>query len=692
MSKAKRNSSRNKAGHRPSPSAGNPDIVPAPSHLMQQAVAEYQQGDWNNAEARCRLLLRNPSNYSRLDNFDALNILGIIAAQASRIEDAIEFLRRASLIEPGDIAAHMNLGHLLRQNQRPEEALEYYEKAIKIQPAFPDAYYFRGLALADIGRKEPAIESYNQALALNPHHANAHNDRGIALASLDRHEAALKSFDNAIASKRDYAEAYGNRGATLMALKRYEEALENFDKAISLKIDLASAYFNRGLTLDALKRYDEALDNYDQSLRLAPENATAWMCRGIILHRKKLYAASAESYRHVISLTHRDERAHNNLGITLAALNHFDAALDSYDEAIAINPGFAEAHNNRAAALTVLKKYPAALESYEQALGLQPDYAEARKNMGMLCFALGDFQRGWPAYEYRWTPEQLRQNTLRQGKQRWQGNKSDKRLFIWAEQGIGDQILHGTILPDILDFPQHKTVSLNNKLIPLFRRSFATLEFMRKDNDVDFEAYDEQIPIGGLGQLFRASPASFEIARTPYLIPDKKLSAQLSARIKTPGKLMCGLSWSSVNSALGDDKSLSLNKALPFLSLANVVFVDLQYGDTSNERHEIKKNNGIDIVKVDDIDNFNDIDGLAALIDACDLVITISNSTAHLAGALGKKTLLLLPAGHSKLWYWYSPTGSCLWYPSVEVFEQDKPGVWDDPVASVGRYLENSIR
>jgi tetratricopeptide (TPR) repeat protein len=684
MSKTKRKSGNKNSGHQGR--GGHPRV---PAMILRQSMAEYQSGGWNRAEALCRSVINESSRYSQWDLFDALNLLGIIAAQTNRAEEAIGFFVRATSLNPHDIAAHMNLGRLLRQCGRPEAAITSFEQALKLQPDLADAHYLRGLALADLGRHELAIESFDRALSLETRHAGAHNDKGIALVKRERHDEALRSFDNAIACRPDYADAIENRGNVLVELKRLDDALESYNKAVSLAPGRASAYFNRAKVLDQLKRHDEAFVDYEHAVRLDPNVATAWMNRGLALYRKKRYEESLDSYRRAILLEPDDPTCHNNMAITLVALHQIDAAMEAYDRALAIDPDFVEAYNNRGAALLVLKRYADALENYEQALKRKPDLDETRKNIGLLCFAMGDLERGWAEYEYRWTAEQERQNTIRHGKPRWQGDKSDRKLFVWAEQGIGDQILHGTILRDILDYPQKKTVSLNTKLLPLFRRSFDTLEFISKDNDVDFEDYDEQIPVGSLGRIFRPAVASFGKAlHQPYLRPDKSLSEALQSRIRKPGKITCGISWFSRNPEIGDDKGMFLKALVPALAMPHVDFIDLQYGDTSAERQNLHDQFGIDVTTLADIDNFNNLDGLAALIDACDVVVTVSNTTAHLAGALGKKTLLLLPAGRSKLWYWHSTTGACLWYPSVEIFEQQAPGLWADPLSKVRRYLE----
>jgi len=134
-------------------------------------------------------------------------------------------------------------------------------------------------------------------------------------------------------------------------------------------------------------------------------------------------------------------------------------------------------------------------------------------------------------------------------------------------------------------------------------------------------------------------------------------------------------------------KSLRLQDLLPVLSLADTTAVDLQYGDTLAERRMLEETADIAITHLDDIDNFHDIDGLAALIHACDAVVTISNVTAHLAGAMGKPTFLLAPWSKGKIWYWHEGHSRSLWYPSVRLYLQGADDRWNAAIEAVAAEL-----
>jgi ADP-heptose:LPS heptosyltransferase len=195
--------------------------------------------------------------------------------------------------------------------------------------------------------------------------------------------------------------------------------------------------------------------------------------------------------------------------------------------------------------------------------------------------------------------------------------------------------------------------------------------------------YNFYLPIGNLGKFFRSALEDFKNQPKKFLQDDKDLTKKYKSNFDPNKKYICGLSWKSQNKALSNPKSLSLEKIIPILKLKNITFVDLQYGDTEDDKKRIEEKYGIKIESINGLDKFNNIDGLASLISACDFVLTTSNITVHLAGALGKETYLLLPYSFGKIWYWHEGEGQSLWYPSVEMHSQFNKSDWETPISEV---------
>jgi hypothetical protein len=297
------------------------------------------------------------------------------------------------------------------------------------------------------------------------------------------------------------------------------------------------------------------------------------------------------------------------------------------------------------------------------------------------------YKQGWDIYE-------MRHKTLRSLLKfnmtlpLWDGQGSTKRLLVFGEQGIGDQVMYGGVLPELRAYPQEKVVALERRLLALFKRSMPEMEFVDIEQLNDAEGFEEQIAIGSLPRLFRPDRDSFARVKSPYLVADAERAQGLREMVQRPGKRVCGVSWSSRREEIGQGKSIDLAQMLVPLAGAGMHFVNLQYGDTQQEREALMREHGIELQNVAEVDNFADIDGLAALIQACDLVITTSNTTVHLAGALGKETKLLVPGGRSRLWYWGQDQSRSIWYPTVRIYGQEKIGDWQIPLAQIKADLQ----
>ena len=199
--------------------------------------------------------------------------------------------------------------------------------------------------------------------------------------------------------------------------------------------------------------------------------------------------------------------------------------------------------------------------------------------------------------------------------------------------------------------------------------------------------FGAQITMASLGRWLRTSEQDFKKISSPFLHCDKSRATAFRRQLKKPDRLLVGLSWQSLRTEHGASKSCSLSQLLPALKSENIDFIDLQYGDTTEERSLLKASGGVDIQRLDTIDNKLDIDGLAALVDACDIVLTVSNTTAHLSAALGKPTLVLLP-WHTPLWYWHLNSMDSRWYPSAVLLRQGTTGDWSEPVMQAAKIIQ----
>src|ERR1700678_164167 len=279
------------------PSADGDSMAVAISHAMQHATVAYTGGKWAEAERVCRRILA-----ARGDCFEALSLLGVIAAQTRRAEEAARLLGRAVAANQHAATAHNNYGNVLKDLGRFEDALDSYERALKLDPGYADVCNNRGDTLQQLGRFEEALDSFEHAVKLKPDYAEAYNNQGNTLQELGRPEAALDSYERALRLKPGFPEAHCNRGNTLRELRRFEDALDSFERALKLKPDYAEAYNNQGNALRGLRRFEDALDSYERALKLNPGFAEAYKNRGNTLRALGRFEEALESYERARNL------------------------------------------------------------------------------------------------------------------------------------------------------------------------------------------------------------------------------------------------------------------------------------------------------------------------------------------------------------------------------------------------------
>lgn len=572
------------------------------------------------------------------------------------------------------------------------EAIASYDTAIQIEPHFVDAIYNRGCIYLELNLLDQALQDFNDVIQLKANHTEALCNKGLILLKLHKCDEALQYFSEAIRTNPQFPEAWNNRGMVEHELCQFQEAIASYKNAIKLNPGLAEAWSNLGLTFAELKIHSEAIASFNQAIKIKNGFYEAITNRSLAENACHLFSLALESANLAIQLEPKYAQAWFAKGGALRNLNKHREALNAYINATQLNPAYIEAWTNMGLLLSDQKDYEEALTSYRRALTLNPNYAEALLNCGVMQLHNMDFIDGWKGFEARWKTKEFNSKPLITPKPTWKGDQKPGRLLVWAEQGIGDQILYSSMLNELNSLPQEKLIFLNSKLIPIFKRSFPAFSILEGDEVYREDLYDEQIAIGSLGQFFRKDIADFKNAAHPYLVDDPIKTQHIKSLPLFSNKKTCGISWRSSNQKLGQDKSVALPDLLPALSTIDMELINLQYGDTAQEVASFQEKHHLSIHSVPEIDIFNDIDGVLSIISACDLIITTSNSTAHLAGALGKETLLLIPYSVGKFWYWHDIDGVSLWYPSVKIFPQITQGDWTEPINAMKTYLEQKFR
>ena len=651
--------------------------------LFSTAVSYHQRGDGEKARRMYEQIIQQDPAHA-----DALHLLGLVAAQEGNYRIAVEWMDKAIAIDSANPGFHSNRGLALYELGKMGEAVESFKKAIAIDPGFAQAHNNQGLALQALSRPDEALTSFDRAIAVFKDYAEAYYNKGLVLQKLQRFDEAIECYRQALKIAPDYADAHYNKGLAQKALDLLPDAVTSFKACLAITPGSAEAHFNLGVVLQKINQPYEAIASYDRVISIDTGFAQAHNNRGLILKDLKQWNEAIASYDRAILIEPDFFEAYANRGVVLLKLNQLQRAIDNFNKAIAIEPGYADAYNGRGFSLQAMGELDAAIEDYDRALQLKPDFAMAKLNKALVLLLKGDWAEGWALYE--WGSAAGKRAGMRKLDREWDGQVIQGALLVLPEQGIGDEIFYSGMLNDLQGLAASITVGVDPRLVSLYQRSFDHVNVVYSKELPEMSSHDAQIHMASLGRYFRSDTDAFKRIRSPYLKADVQRARSLRHQVASDGKLVCGLSWVSKNKELGEDKSLCLRDLHPILQLPGLTFVDLQYGDTAAEREALQESTGIQVRHIDAVDNFNDIDGLAALIEACDVVVTVSNTTAHLAGALGKKVMVMVPCSFGLFWYWHVDRSDSPWYPSAKLFRQKVIGEWGDVVEAVRDELQNS--
>jgi tetratricopeptide (TPR) repeat protein len=609
---------------------------------------------------------------------DALYMLATMAQGAGNWADAVERFDQVLAIKPDFEMAYRGLSLALSRQGRIERAREVIRQGIEHFPRAADFHFFLGNLHAQKHELEEAIRCYGQAAALAPDYAEAHFNLAGALQLEQRLEPALASYRNAIAARPDYAEALFECGNLLTRLKRYEEALASYDALLTFQPGRADVQCNRGRALQGLERHEEALAAYDRALQVEPASPDALFNRGSVLEHMGRHEDALAAYDRLLQLQADHEDALCNRGNTLRSLNRIEAAIASYDRALQLSPS-ADVFNNRGAALADLNRYQEALASYGSALQLQPEHPGAHLNRSLCRLLLGDFEQGWPEYEWRWKNGDAPAAQRHFPQPQWSGAEPlhGKTILLHAEQGLGDTIQFARYA----ELLAQRGASVLLEVQPALQTLLADLNGVGRVlvKGQPLPAFDLHCPLLSLPLAFKTDAGSIP-APASYLTADPQRVAAWSARLGPKLQPRVGLVWSGSTIHKNDrNRSIRLDEFRK-LMVDGVQFVSLQ---KELRAEDVQALSDSAIAHVGD--RLGDFSETAGLVAQMDLVISVDTSVAHLAAAMGKPVWLLLSANPD--WRWMLQRRDTPWYPSMTLFRQPRTGEWGETISAVAREL-----
>ncbi len=527
-------------------------------------------------------------------------------------------------------------------------------KAGNAADAFGDAYsvYAKNglqdaaeIAVHAALRIEPmddAVAAFSKLADAAPTNADIQNDFGGLLCQANRFAEAEQAFRRALELDADNGETLFNLAQPLMAQDRHAEAEAVFRRVVELLPENPGAHAGLGDALESQERLLEASEHFRCAHRLEPANKR---------FRKKL------------------EEALRNCGVG------FEEREKMYRADLINDPDNFQSAMQLACLLSDTERRIVARELIDSWLPREKDLAlhdqaQLREILSELQFLSGDFKTAMP--NYHWRLKRWERWGGAPVQPEWRGEPLDgKTVLVFAEQGVGDQVMFMAILQDLQARGARVVLECDPRLIPLFGRSFPDVVCVPVEKppvqetvstDIDFH-----VAMGSLGCWLWDDFTSR--ASVPYLHADPETTATLREEYQDGSSdRLLGIAWKSPGGKAPGVKSLALTDLGAVFELPGTRFIDLQYGDTKAEREVLRSERGVDLFHDDRYDQMDDLDIFAAQISAMDAVLAVSGSAAHLAGALGRPTCVLLSPAPQ--WKWGGAGDEAVWYPNVQLLRR----------------------
>ena len=498
-------------------------------------------------------------------------------------------------------------------------------------------------------------------------------------------------------------------------------------EAIDLSLQLSKMYAPSVPVIQLLSNayiaigdYKSAINEYSKLVEINSRNPEVLKNLGTLYLKNKEPEQAIKTYLRIMEIAPNDAEAHYKIGNAYFDTNNFDLAIDNYEVAIELKPNFFEAMYNLANTLLTRKNFYKAVEIFEKCLAINPYHTGTLGNLGIALLEIGkveesievftkliqlapspiakeylgralllkrQFNKGWKYYEARLEDAKKYPIILKgRAKVNWNGERG-KDVFLSLEQGIGDQIMFLSLAREAQKLCKSLTIMVDSRLSTICKRSLPNINFISKSEELDKIDFDYQLPIGSLPKLFRKNEIDFQKTEIGYLKANQSYAKHLKKELKLNDRPLIGISWASFNCINSDKKSIALKSFQKTLANFNSDIINLQYGNVDKEVEEFINTTNLNFINNHGINVYNDIEGLAALIEICELVISIPNITIHMSGALGKKGWVVVP--FSPHFAWTNDKATSLWYPNVNIFRQKKINDWTEVMIELEREALN---
>ena len=566
------------------------------------------------------------------------------------------------------------------------------QQALAIDPDHADALHLMGQLTLQAKQYDHAVEWISRAIRQAPKPKYL-SSLGTALRHQGRHDDALKTFDKAVQLKPDDAELWQNLGEILFTLNRPADALLSFQHALKLDPHHWRASHNSGLLLHQQGRFEEALAHFDVCDELQPNNVSTLRLRAVALRQLKRFEQSLSVDQHLHALDPRDIETCHNIGAALRVLGRHEEALTWFDKTLVLQPNLIQALNNKASSLAQLHRFGEAFAFYDRIKALGLNNALTNWNLALLHLLTGNFEAGWVGREARWHIPSFAAKYPAFSGPTWLGEQpldgktilNGKTILVGADEGLGDAIQFARYLPMLAARGARVILAVQEPVRVLLSAVPGVAQCIPISLTASPPPFDLHCPMSSLPLAFVTRPDTIpgDISYLPR--PDQARVAAWEARLGPRDRLRIGVVWGGNPDHLNDrQRSIPLQTFSRFLD-ADATFISLQKDSRPSDKAVLLERTDI----VDLTAHLCDFTETAALVSCLDLVITVDTSVAHLAGALGCPTWILLP--HTPDYRWLLDRDDSPWYPTVRLFRQTETRDYGEVLDRVRHELQALI-
>ena len=555
---------------------------------------------------------------------------------------------------------------------------------------------------------------FKKAILINKNNHQIFNSYGVLLKEIKQYNEAIAKFNTSIELRDDYLSPYLNLISIYKEYNNQQELLNIYNKIIKIKPDFIEMYFEISSIFEDQGKLDDAIKTLKTIFRYAPESIDCHLKISDLYKKnnqaeesKKIIKKIIDIFKNKIKLEKNNADFYNDLGFILTNQNQIKEAIKYLKQGIKINPNLSNLYYNlsRCQIQFEISKFENAKINYEKAISLEPlnlqyninyayliikEFNEYKKGIEIIekfedlypnnreitwyksniLLEHGNFKDGWSAYN-KCIMDKKNQFKLTK-LNLWNKEILEGNLLVWSGQGVGDFIFFSKMLKLLIPYAKKIFFVCDPRLINIYKRYFAKINnnIFEIEKEYKQKKISKHIAVEMLGTFFANNKEQIDKFSEEKLIASNEWDLEIDNFLKglPRDRLNIGLSWKTAN-PLERHRTIELEKFKTLFLRRDINFINLQFGDVTDEVTKFEKKYNLKFYHMNSISNSKDLDKLLSLINKLDLILTIQNTTAHLSLSLQKKTFVLL--NYKPRYYWYGDNPKqCYWYPSAVLFRQ----------------------